>query len=184
MNIKYFILTSTLISTISYSMESSQTKKETCPTDSIPTALVPKNYLTPKAIHITGFDTLIPFNGTNKPLFHRLNNRHKNKFGNTFVASLAINRTYGNQYEENGYARTLNQYDMTKIAEGSALYISNMKQTDIKQKDGTPLIYGAILLSNSQYCFSNADDKALKAKRISEASNVFQGYYLANQSKK
>lgn len=184
MNIKYFIVTSALVSSISYTME--QTKENASQTSStIPIALVPKHTTAPQTIHITDFSTPIPFNGTSRPLFKRLDNRYKNKFGNTLVASLYINASNGDvTYKEKGCIRLLTQNDMIDIADGRALYITDIKKTNTLQKDGKLLLYGALLLNNSRVCFSTTDNKAEKAYLISRASNIFQGCYLANKSDK
>ncbi len=180
MNIKYFILTGALISSISYNMEAAQAQQEISQTDSIPTALVPKKYPAPQTIHITGFDTPIPFNNKTKPLFRWLENRHKNKFGNTLVVSLDTRKKIDYQAL---CIRDLDEKGMIGISQGRALYITNIKKADIQQKDEAPLFYGAIVLDDG-FHFSAMQSKVDKEKCIHSFSNLFQAHYLANNPKK
>ena len=170
MKIKHLIVTSILISSFAHAMDEQDEKPvQPIPTTSFQTLPIPQ------AMHITGFDTPILFNGKVNTLFNRLNNRHKNKFGNTLVAYLGIG-TAKTTYEQKGCVRDLKQEEMTRISNGQALYVTNIEN---KQIDGVPLAYGAIVITNqSNNSFTHNE------KHIYHILNVFQGFYLIKNPKK
>src|ERR1700733_2893597 len=113
----------------------------------VPAVPAQKNFI-PETIYIPSFKTLIPFRGTEKPLLQRLNNRAKNKFGDTVVALLDIARKSGvTTYKEESNIRNLDEAKMLKIAAGKAFYVTNMerKKHFSVQPDQASISYGALV---------------------------------------